>query len=467
MLRRASSIFAACALVATIACAFAACGGVTGGGDTDGGSHGDASTDGGGTGCDPAHDVCPSAQHCSVTSHTCEPGCHADDGCPEAKPHCDVAHNACVVCLSSDQCPSGQTCSDQTCVPSCDATHPCAGTTTCCTGACVDVQSSTANCGKCGAKCAPPNAGGACKAGVCALGDCVDGFADCNGQVADGCEASLATDPNDCGKCGAKCSSVHGTATCTAAACSVTCSAGYGDCDHDPSNGCETDLTRDPKNCGACGASPAEICNGKDDNCNGAVDETFGCVKGSGSKSCTTSCGSTGSQTCSDTCALSGCNPPAETCDLVDDDCNGRCDDVGGCRVGVNRSVNVSTGEHFYTTSASEAVCCGFTLESSNYYWLYTSSVGGGMAQLFRCYVASYGKHFYTTASDCEGNTVEGALGWLATGPTCGATALYRLYKSANNDHFYTTDPSERDSAVSTGYVFESIVGYVWTGSSG
>jgi hypothetical protein len=462
---RVLAVVAFFALVAFAVAAFVACGSVSGGGDTVG--H-DASSDGGGAACDPAHDDCPSGEHCSSATHVCEAGCRADDGCPEAKPHCDVVHHACVVCLSSEQCPSGQACSDDTCVPSCDVTHPCTGGTQCCGGACVDVQTSAANCGACGSKCAPPNASGTCKSGTCAIGDCVDGFADCDGKVATGCEASVAADPLNCGKCGAKCSSVHGTATCVASTCSVTCDLGYADCDHDASNGCETDLAHDPKNCGACGASPAEICNGKDDNCNGLVDETFACVKGSGTKSCTTSCGSTGSETCSDTCTLSGCNPPAETCNLIDDDCNGRCDDTTGCRVGVDRSYNGTTGEHFYTTSASEASCCGFAIEYPNYYWLYTSGVAPGLTQLYRCYVASYGKHFYTTASDCEGNTVEGALGWIATSATCGAVPLYRLYRAANNDHFYTTSDGERDTAISTdGYVLESTVGYVWNASGG
>jgi len=150
----------------------------------------------------------------------------------------------------------------------------------------------------------------------------------------------------------------------------------------------------------------------------------------------------------------------------MDDDCNGRCDDLSGCRVGVNRSYDASTGEHFYTTSASEAVCCGFALEDANYYYLYTAGVAPALTQFYRC--LSSGKHFYTTASNCEGQTVEGPMGWNATSATCGATPLYRLYDATNNDHFYTTSAAERDSAVSGGaYVFESIIGYVWTAPGG
>lgn len=435
------------------------------GGGSSGTPGGDASV--GPTGCDSSHDTCPSAQHCSVTSHTCEPGCRADDGCPEAKPHCDVAHHTCVVCLSADQCPAGQACSDQTCVPSCSSSHPCAGTATCCAEACVDVQSSPANCGKCGATCTLAHASSVCKAGGCAIGDCIDGFADCNGVAADGCETDLTKDPASCGKCGFACTGTHGKASCVAASCVLSCDPGWGDCDHNPANGCEADLAHDPKNCGGCGVAPTEVCNGRDDNCNGSVDETFACVKGSAPRSCTASCGSAGSQACNADCSLAACAPPAETCNLVDDDCNGVCDDVSGCRVGVNRSYNGATGEHFYTTDATEAACCGFIVEFPNYYYLYSSNVGAGLTQLYRCWVSAYARHFYTTASDCEGNTVEGAMGWLATGATCGATPLYRLYNPTNNDHFYTTSASEKDSAVAGGYTFEAIIGYVWTAPSG
>lgn len=35
--------------------------------------------------------------------------------------------------------------------------------------------------------------------------------------------------------------------------CTYTCRSNYADCDQDPSNGCEVDLTTDPANCGVCG----------------------------------------------------------------------------------------------------------------------------------------------------------------------------------------------------------------------
>ena len=110
----------------------------------------------------------------------------------------------------------------------------------------------------------------------------------------------------------------------------AACPAGTMDCDHDPSNGCETDVTNDPLNCGGCGKSCAgkfphaeaeclqgkciqgecdtgyvdldpevagceyectpspsgqEVCNGLDDDCDGLVDGVCGpgqeCLDGS------------------------------------------------------------------------------------------------------------------------------------------------------------------------------------------
>ena len=40
-------------------------------------------------------------------------------------------------------------------------------------------------------------------------------------------------------------------------------------------------------------------------------------------------------------------------------------------------------------------------------------------------------------------------------------TALYRLYNAQNNDHFYTTSCDEKNTALSGGYIYEHVTGYV------
>jgi len=76
-----------------------------------------------------------------------------------------------------------------------------------------------------------------------------------------------------------------------------------------------------------------EICNGLDDDCNGAPDDGpgFTCIQ-AGSTACVTPCGTPGRGTCNATCdGVTGpCLAPAEVCgNMCDDDGNGTADD--GC----------------------------------------------------------------------------------------------------------------------------------------
>lgn len=71
---------------------------------------------------------------------------------------------------------------------------------------CVDLLTDPNNCGGCGNFCpnAGPNQVRSCKKGVCDF-ECVPGFADCNGNAADGCETNLNSHPANCGACGNRC----------------------------------------------------------------------------------------------------------------------------------------------------------------------------------------------------------------------------------------------------------------------
>jgi hypothetical protein len=109
-----------------------------------------------------------------------------------------------------------------------------------------------ANCGMCGTLCTRANASTTCPSGTCTLGACNTGFADCNGMSADGCEVDITTTSN-CGMCGHACNLMHASSVCTAGACAIqTCAPGYMDCNLMASDGCETDI-HTLANCGGCG----------------------------------------------------------------------------------------------------------------------------------------------------------------------------------------------------------------------
>jgi len=119
----------------------------------------------------------------------------------------------------------------------------------------VNTRASAANCGACGRACAAgPNATAACVAGQCAVGACAEGTADCNRSPADGCEVDTRASATNCGACGRACATPNGAAACVGGQCAVgVCRAGYANCDGNAGNGCETETRSDVANCGLCG----------------------------------------------------------------------------------------------------------------------------------------------------------------------------------------------------------------------
>ncbi len=103
-------------------------------------------------------------------------------------------------------------------------------------------------------RCTPPHASAACAAAACAIAKCDAGWADCNGLVADGCETDVSL-PASCGACGTVCPAAapNSAVACMNLVCATTCLAGFGDCNANPVDGCETNLSNDKRNCGGCG----------------------------------------------------------------------------------------------------------------------------------------------------------------------------------------------------------------------
>ncbi len=207
-------------------------------------------------GCTLAPDSCAPAQHCDPGTRRCLDGCHRDEGCAStpAAPRCDPTRHVCVACLEDAQCGAGEGCVANQCVRGCSPGRPCPGGQSCCGGSCVDTRTSAAHCGACGAGCMSANGAPACVGSVCAVGMCDPGFGDCDNDPNNGCEVAVGASTAHCGTCGNACPTRPNAApTCAMGRCGSACAAGFGDCDGDPSNGCEASLQTSAAHCGACG----------------------------------------------------------------------------------------------------------------------------------------------------------------------------------------------------------------------
>ncbi len=160
-------------------------------------------------------------------------------------------------CAIAADCPGADTaCQTRTCIlnicgfnpVSCDDGNAC--TADACDLASGCSHAPLAN----GASCALANAAAACTGGACVISSCTSGFADCNALAADGCESNTLTDANNCGSCSVVCSQLHSTPTCTAGICSIgACDTGFANCNGSAADGCEINLQTDASNCGSCG----------------------------------------------------------------------------------------------------------------------------------------------------------------------------------------------------------------------
>lgn len=204
-----------------------------------------------------------------VTSNGCEASLDGVANCGRCGVRCEGATPICATEGDTRTCTSG-----------------CSIDTRLCSGSCVDTQTDPDHCGGCNVVCpAAPHSRRTCSAGLCGF-VCDPGYASCDGNSANGCETDLATSVSNCGSCGRVCSAgPNSIAVCNSGRCNLVCTAGYANCDGDLDNGCETPIGSDPNHCGGCGvtctllphtratcnsgrctltcASPWEDCNGQ------------------------------------------------------------------------------------------------------------------------------------------------------------------------------------------------------------
>lgn len=80
---------------------------------------------------------------------------------------------------------------------------------------------------------------------------CPVGAGDCDGDPSNGCEADLMTDESSCGACGTTCGGApSATGVCGAGTCGLGCVVGTFDCDGDAANGCESATACASATCG-------------------------------------------------------------------------------------------------------------------------------------------------------------------------------------------------------------------------
>jgi len=180
--------------------------------------------------------------------------------CPSGYGDCDEdLSNGCETPLDTTEncgacgkaCSADQQCMNDLCQLSCGT-----GTGDCdedpATGCETDTTLTVDHCGACGNACASDNGTADCVDSSCAI-ECDSGWGDCDDDVSNGCEVQTATDTAHCGACGNECPvAAHASAVCIAGSCELPCDAGWGDCDGNSANGCETDLTNSGNHCGEC-----------------------------------------------------------------------------------------------------------------------------------------------------------------------------------------------------------------------
>jgi hypothetical protein len=267
----------------------------------------------------------------------------------------DCGGTVCPTCSPGQKCTVGTDCAGGSCTGGAcslvclDGKGNCDGDAA--NGCETNLKTDADHCGACDALCGVPHATARCSGGKCQVETCTPPFADCDGDSANGCETNTSADAKNCGSCGTTCVDINGTPACGDSKCQITCTAGYADCDNDRSNGCEKRTDNDVNNCGECGkvcsagnGTPwcnlgkcgVSTCPAGFGDCNG--DPSDGCEVNlandvNNCKTCGALCvAANGTAKCSaSTCAIA-------SCDASHADCTGGYAD--GCEASVATDVN-------------------------------------------------------------------------------------------------------------------------------
>ena len=308
---------------------------------------------------------------------------------------CGGCGNPCDIINASETCVSGQ-CTFIACnagFADCDGNQA---------NGCETSLTSTTNCGGCGQICNLPNAASSCATGACTLTACNAGFGNCDGNDGNGCETPLTTTQN-CGACGQVCNLPNAAVSCATGSCSPTaCNPGYGDCDGNAANGCETPLNTN-QNCGGCGF-PCNLGNATSSCASGSCmlvscNPGFGDCDGNSNNGCETPLGTT-----------ANCGGCGVICDLANasESCPGGQCTLGACNAGFgNCDNNPDNGCETSLSTVANCGSCGVQCNLANA----TSTCPGGQCTLGACN-AGFG--------NCDSNGANGCETPLNTNSNCG-----------------------------------------------
>jgi hypothetical protein len=304
----------------------------------------------------------------------------------------------------------GTSCVASTCVPQCAGGYSdCDANPN--NGCETGVQTSPSNCGSCGHVCSCSSGTPSCTAGVCGCG-CAPGWADCDGNTANGCEAQLNTLLN-CGTCGQACSRVNAIATCASGTCQISsCNSGFGNCDANDANGCELSLNT-TSNCGSCGYACGTCSTGYYPKCSSgscvcnSCGASWGDCDGNTTNGCeaslstVTNCGSCGIA-CSNAngttkCSSGTCSP---TCNAGWASCDGN--GTNGCEASI-------------VTSTSNCGSCGKACTNAHGS---TSCINGVCVPV--C-AAGWSNCDSNATNGCETNTASSTTNCGACGNVCNS----------------------------------------------
>lgn len=218
----------------------------------------------------------------------------------------------------------------------------------------------------------------------------------------------------------------------------------------------------DDRACPAGQACTEEGCVGEpgdagwDAGLDGSSTVLDGCACAPGT-ACTTACGSTGITRCDGACVAS-CDPVAETCNLVDDDCNGRCDDGVGCRQAMVETRN-ALGSFCYATDP-ESQCPGHTVFGVRFH-AYRDYVAGTVP-LYRCLDAD--ASILLTRVACRPDA-EPVAYVTSGGDACGAGPIHHFRKREGlspMEHIYLDEAPPSGDPLYSSYEYRGVAFHAW-----